>query len=157
MTIENLPKACKISVYDKIVRIDQAHSVVKGEFRKFYTETLLPYCKENDIIAIYLSDAQTDKDMWTRYGFSGRFRKGDRYQFLKYEGNKKMNDYCKYGIDCMYCDDDTFDKMKISFNRRYKECSDETIKEIFEYVGKIYLDMDSLARKLQFILDTYHN
>ena len=157
MEFKNVPNNTKISVYDRVVRIDRAYSSTKGEFRKFYVESLLPYCKENNIIAIYLSDCQTKEDMWTRYGFSGRFRKGDRYQFIKYEGNKEMNDYCRYGLDCLYSGDNEYDSFKESFIRRFKDISNETVMDIWLYVNEIYLDMDSITMTydLKFIIDTY--
>ena len=89
-----LPKACKISIYENAIYIDNAHSDKKGGFFRFFIEELIPYCKMNSINHIYLTDGQLyGKDIWgNKYGFSGRYRCGDRHLYVPFIGDKDVND-----------------------------------------------------------------
>ena len=126
--INNIPKACKITIYENAIYIDNANSLWSGSFYKYFTEEIVPYCEENNIKHIYLSDGQSSgKDVWGyKYGFSGRYRCGTRHLYLPFIGCTDINTVielltgCKYRkqniekdmiVEC-FCDGnvDTYDK-----------------------------------------------
>ena len=78
-----------VKVDEKQVELVRIMTKVKGGFKRYYNEVLMPMCNEKDIKVIKLTDAQTtNRDVWGEdYGFSGRFHSGTRYVFVGHENN----------------------------------------------------------------------
>lgn len=132
---------CKVTYYEKCVYINQAHSLIKGSFRKWYVDELIPFCNENDIEFIFLSDAQykgKENDMWSRYGFSGRYRSGNRYNYIRYEGNKIMNDLSEIALSFIIGE---FDKEEFKENVTRYKATDEAKDIAYEYAREVLYEI----------------
>lgn len=143
--ITDIPRGNKITIYENAIEINQAHSLVKGEFSNYFNNEILKYCKENNIKYLYLTDSQTtDKDIWgLKYGFSGRFHCGTRYLYLDFIEDKSMND----GIEiCLPLEEDDqefnnfiINKFFNNDNKLFMNCLKYSIsiKNEREYKGKV--------------------
>lgn len=76
---------------ERKIDIHRAVSHRKGAFKEFWNEYLIPYCQENNINIITLTDSQTtDRDVWGEdYGFSGKKHCGTRNVYLDLDEDKR--------------------------------------------------------------------
>lgn len=76
-----------INVFENQLEIKRVVNKEKGAFKKYWDEEIIPFCTENNIKVITLTDTQTtDRDVWGEdYGFSGRFRSGTRVVYVGVE------------------------------------------------------------------------